>query len=889
MRNRGLFFLLGIIICSGVFAEGKSTSIEERVALKKIIEYWKEEEFSTAESQITAFFNKHPDSAYADTLLSMLGDLHFYKNNYSQSLQAYQKIQAETFLNQTAFNRLYCLYKLEQFSDAVACAEHFLSRQDRQLEKENIVLFLMGDSLFRSGKKEEDLSQKSQCYERAAGCFEQLIKSDFKEQTLPPLLEIYTDLKEWKKGVGVLNALASLHPQEKEGFLFRVAAMQLHYDRKESVETYRTIYLLKGPHASLAACNRIRLLFEQKRYKELLLSYEESLKYISLEDLNTVRYYIGSCLVVLKDYRLALAHLSQFIEAKGQNPLFLKSAYHSLALCAKELGDCKAFDRNLNRLTEQFPRSEEMASVLLMDIRLSKESKQFERAEKSLSMLIEQFPSHPDLEALLYEKGVLLLRMQKWGLAVCAFDRFLDAYPLSEKKPQALFRIIYCKKEEIAQALPESAQARRQDLMEILAVSLGEKDLFKEEEEKKLRLLLGKTLYELGKYAEAIDQFDAYLTKFSNDPSYAHVYDMLALCFERENKTVAFIECAEKACAASEASHLLETSKSGLATLHLKLYNAYLSLVQEAEEEKKLEYLELAAEHLFSSLDRVKKENCKWLASYYSQRFQEKGEETDLTRAIISLEHLLKLQGSVPLEMETESIKLSALYADAGRFSDAIVLLCNLNKEYESSPEEDWKYRRLALFKLGQVYEKIGDAAEACRVYDDLIQTAAHSHSYFGLAASLHKVKLEYKLLEEDADEEMLQDIFDRLKDLEVRRKLATEPWHLEAALTYIDLRVELAEEGEREALFSQLLSRMEENFSSEKYLAPQDQLPKQLAVYDQYMQFLNTEKLRLRALAAESPLKEELLKEVQENYCSLQEERGHELLKIRIAKRLEE
>ncbi len=897
MKNRWLaLFILCSSIQTPLFSAEKKSSAEENLALRRIAEYWKEGDFSTVKSQIKSFLAKHPQTSYADSLHSMLGDLYFKEKNYAAALDAYDQIKAEPFLEKTQFNHLYCLYQQKLFDDVATFGTTFLNEGKKNKAQENAARFQLADSLFHLGKTENDRAIKENLYKQALAHFELLSKTDYADQALYPSAAIYSHLKEYAKAASLFKALSSKYPDQKEVFLFQAATLQLHVDKNAAIDTFGEIYLLNGPQAPKAAYNQIQLLYEQKRYRDLLLIQEKALNYIPVEHLNTVRYYIGKSLFALKDYSNAIVHLLQFTDQKPTDAPLLKNAYLSLVVCAKETQDMPLLDRSVNKLTASFPNEEETAQAILMRAQLCREKGELEQAQQDLQTLISQFPHHTDRETFLYEQALLFSLSHQWENSSEAFYSFLQNYPQSSNKNQAYRHLITSQIEIAKSASPETKKIKKEELADTLAISLKEDNLFSTDEKKQMHLLLGKTLFEVGQTEEALTALESYVDQFSNDLSSSEAHLLIAYCYAKDLANISlFAHHAEKALALGQTP-----SKN----LRVQLYNAYLLMAKEASSDQKIQLVDQAANHLFLSGEIVKDANRQWLATHYFQRYQHcSSEEKEfyLKRAIVVLETLVGASNLTiseeRLEMEAEAIKLSQLYVEANRPSDAIDLLCSLDKHYASHPDFDWKYRRLTLFELGKLYEQTGNHSEALHTYNSLISTSTHAHSYFGAAAKLKKSKLAYSLLTQEqkqGQEAGLQEIYDDLKDLQIQRRLVTEPWHLEAALTYIDIKTSLAPEEEKLNLEQRLISQTLAQFASkadpevEHYLTAAGQFPEQFAVYQDYIQFLHIEKARLTALSEQKD-KANAFHRIQAQYNSLLEQPLDDQLKQRVEHRINE
>ncbi len=902
-----IFFTLCTSAHALVFANPKGGSLEESLALRRIAEYWKEGEYSTVKAQVKTFLAEYPNTAYSDPLNAMLGDLSFKEKKYADALTAYDLITGEEFQKKTQFNHLYCLYQQGIYHDVVPFANAFLKGGSGSKEQDNTARFQMADALFRLGKATEHPSARDELYTEALSHFKVLAQTNYAEQSIYPMAVIYARLKENGKAAALFETLAAKHPEQKEAFLFQAATLQLSVDKNAAIEIYGKIYPLKGAHASEAAFNQIQLLFEQKRYRDLLHAQEKAIPYISKEHLSLMRYYIGKSLFAVGDFQHAATHLQQFADSKVSDEKLLKSTYLSLVQCAKETHDLPLFDQTLKRLLDAFPKDEETSQALLLHARLHKEKGNFQRAQEDLRILIGLSPDHADRDAYLYDYALLFSESKQWAEGSKAFRQFISEFPKSHKKPSAYRHLLMCQIQEVKSAPAEMVRIKKQDLISTLVVTLGEKKIFSLDEKKQMRFLLGKIMFEIDHFEDALAELSDYVNDFPKDGNSANAYLMMAHCHLKQDfDPQLFTLHAEKALA-------LNPNLPQQGQLHLQLYNAYLFLAKKADDEEKLTMINQAANHLFHALDQpVKKENKFWLANHYFHRFQNtSSEEKELyfTRATSVLEQLLGLKGNQfhlaisenTLEMEAEAIKLSQLYAKANRYSDIVALLSALNNQYDQHPDFAWKYQRLALFDLAQGYEQIGDAPHALETYDYLISSSSHAHSYFGTAARLQKTRLQFSQLsprEKQHKSGAMQPIYDQLKDLQIQRRLFSEPWHLEAALTYVDIKTSLAAEEDKVVLNLHLVGQVLDNFSADndplvkQYLAPAEQFPDKLAVYEQYMQFLSAEELRLEGVISQQEhdlnRAREFHEKAQSEYNALMQQPLNDLLKNRVKKRIE-
>ena len=164
--------------------------------------------------------------------------------------------------------------------------------------------------------------------------------------------------------------------------------------------------------------------------------------------------------------------------------------------------------------------------------------------------------------------------------------------------------------------------------------------------------------------------------------------------------------------------------------LHLKLFNAYLSLSKNDK----------AAENLFESISlgygEVKRENQIWLGTTFTK--SSKAALKIPKRKSAHLEVYKNLFATIDLALEAETLKYVELLEDCDQ---KIALLQKLLEAQEQHPTEPWKFQRLALFQMAEAYEASNNVEKALETYELLITTSAYAPSYLSKAALLQKAR----------------------------------------------------------------------------------------------------------------------------------------------------
>lgn len=859
------FFPLVFLVSAPFCIDGseKPSALQESVVLRRIAEYWKEGDIGSVKTQIRTFLSSYSESSYRDQLNAMLGDIYFHEQNYKEALIAYDEILGKEFQHKTAFNRIHCLYTVGKFADAISLGKNYLKTDLLSKSQGNTLHFELADSYMRLAKVNDNPLAKEALYKEALVHAHVLLETAYADQILPALAEIYAFFKQENQAAVAFLKLAEKFPERQEEFLFQAASWQVHFNIKEAIATYEKIYRLNGTYASQAACNQMKLLFQTKQYKELLLAQEEALKHIPSDELPLMNYFIGKSLCALQSYSAAIVPLKLFASTPHADPELLKSALLSLMTCSKEAKDFGLFDQTLAHLKTSYPHEDETASALLIHAQHCKTKGDYAKAQADLKEMIALFPEHPQKEALFYDSAVLDAQQKHWSDGILSFRHFLRQYPNSLKKGAAWRHLTLCQIEDSKITTPLTEKIKQENLVLVLSQALEQPKVFSQIERKQLHYLLGKTQYLLERNEEALQTFSEYIADYPNDTSSANAHLMVAYTHLRNADQALFTLNAEKAL-------VLNPDHPSQGLLHLQLYNAYLNLAQIEAAEEKRSLVDKAADHLFLALDQpVKKENVRWLANYYTRGLYHSASEAQpiyFTRAVAVLEKLLGIHednyqleitaGS--LEMEAEAIKLSELYGKARKYQEKARLLQALNHIYDQTPDKTWKYQRLSLFELAKTYEKLGKVQRALQAYEFLIQSGSHATSYFATAARLNIALLQYaQIAAPEQHLSAVHKILDTLKDLHIQRKLVTEPAHLEAALCYIDIKSALVTRKEKIETTLKLMRQTRSSLTDledplvQHYFSAKEQFKDNFRLFHQYMQFFSAEEFRYEGMLA--------------------------------------
>ncbi|HPE85638.1 MAG TPA: hypothetical protein PLO43_05630, partial [Chlamydiales bacterium] len=200
---------------------------------------------------------------------------------------------------------------------------------------------------------------------------------------------------------------------------------------------------------------------------------------------------------------------------------------------------------------------------------------------------------------------------------------------------------------------------------------------------------------------------------------------------------------------------------------------------------------------------------------------------------------------------------LSELLAKRGEYQPKITLLKSLAARQNAHPEWEWKFQRHALLELAKTYERTGNLPSALSTYSFITETAKYSPSPLSYQALLQEARLRFTTMAEkqktEDNPEMIL-VLNNLKELQIKKHVATEPLHLEAAYDYARIRSELIAKDKRQERRLFFLKRFKEDFSpsddpiSQEYYTELQQNPEQNHIFQLYMRLVDAEILQLES-----------------------------------------
>lgn len=848
--KRNTFFLssIALLALSYLHADPDDPVFRESIELRQIADYWKEQEYTLAKERIYQFLEIYPTTVFKEQLYAMLADLFVKEKNYLAAIDFYQKIPFEKKSQTSFFHHVYCLYQLGLWEEVIAQAPHVMKHASTTKEQLDTMRFAFAEALMQTALKTEDSSHKKEVLLQAESEYKRLLSTRYACDSLYSLAHINVLLENPIQAANLYLMLAEKDSENKEQYLFQAGYLQMKIDPDKAIENLEKVCSLKKEKGSQAAHLLLQILFQQKEYSKLLIMREKLSDLIVSDPL--ISYYTGKSLYQTNNPDQAIFFLVQFLESPNIDTSYEKSAIITLISCAKITKNWSLLEENLEYLTHSFAQDTQTLDLILMYTQLCKQGENWGKMAEYSQKLLELSPDHPQKETLIYEQALCSVHEQNLSQAIQKILAFLENFPHSIYTKQAWRHLLNCCMQDLKQSPLDLYSTKQAVFITYATKALEKEELFSDEEKQKMHWLLIQSLFEQKQYQKSLDASEKYVEQYGSS---SDTYLFTALCQEHlKIDTLQIAENFEKALADPKSAHGRICNR--------KLYNLYLSAAQENFSEAL--FLK-AANCLFANIDEpVELNNLDWLAHFYYQQFEiAEKEKKDFyaKRAKISFEKLLD-HSALPVEswLELEVLKLCALYDYLGEKIKKVPLLSFLAQKQKELSSIDWKWQRRVLFELAISYQEQKRYEEAIKVYDTLIDSSKHVSSYYGSAALLEKARLQFSLLSSQERQEGSTDVIaicDALKEVQIRKKLLSEPLHLEAALEYIEVKACISSNPLERKL--ELLLQIRDDFSLaedpsvQHYLSTQDLFPDKMHLYQDYLSFIDLEIISIKAQLA--------------------------------------
>ncbi|MBP9841428.1 MAG: hypothetical protein KBC64_03265 [Simkaniaceae bacterium] len=850
----------------------QATTDEEAFLIRRIAEFWKDGDFAIVKMQIQEFFEKYPESALSDYFNGILGDLYLQENKAQEAFAAYTQIKDPEIYHKILINKLHCYYELGEYKKLAAEGLPFIGNTSPEFaHRKQELQFLIAEALFREALKETPSQTQISLAAQAKPFYETLLDSPYQEASEFALAEIHRILGDHQAAASLYLVLAEKHLREREDLLFQAATLQSSFAPEDAIHTFSKVIDGKGPRVNEARFNRFVLLFQTEQYRSIIDEFNLVSNHVPESYLPTFHYIVGKSYFSIGDSQNAIFPLSKYIFSQTEPSPQLKNALLIQMTVAQNIPDSALFKTALEKFELLFASDDEVPKAIFMYAMLCKTSGQREITQEKLELINQKYPTFEAQESFLFEYALLAHENGEWSKSHTALKSYLKQWPESPHT-EAAWKLFLSS--ALHKFQDEPALYSKEAFYKDLNRALNNENLFTHEELREYRLLLAKTAYDLSHYKEVLDYTHTYLltslTAEKDQEALAEAHYLAALCHHQlQSDAYAF-------CSHMEQAIQLNPTAYDTATTHLHLYNGYL---------QNKETVDLGAEHLFRAIQLggqpVKVENQLWLAdhyhtkviSYLNQHWSHTPHdspemETQMERSLLLYQGVLEKEGTLILfnesniSLEPELLKYAELQGKQGNLPYKLRLISHLIEEQSAHPDLKWSYKKHALFELAETYRISGEAEKAFETYNFIKNTSKQLPTTMGSVATYESAKIGFTLIDETARTETnpsVVNILNQFKELQIRRNIQSEPIHLEAALTYVEIRSSMLPSKDKITKQLFFLKRIKDEFSTtddpiaRDYHKARRSLPEKDALYSCYMKYIDSEMMRLEALEKKS------------------------------------
>ncbi len=853
---------------------------DEAFLVRRIAEFWKDQDYNTVREQITDFLEKYPNSTINDNLLGILGDLLLQENEYENALSMYQKIKSSDVLEKITINKLQCYYELNQFNKIIEEGEPWLTSPYQEIsDRIDELHFLVGEAYFRTAISFNDENKKIDYLAKAKPIYEKIINSSFNDPVTFALAEIYRLRNENEKAASLFKQLAKEHKEQKEELLFHAALAQSQFDKNLAIETFSEIIKDNSVLSKEAQLNRLILFFQENRFQDVIEAYQNIINKVDVEKQNELDYIIGRSYFAIEGYEQADKWLEKYISLSKKNTPEFKNTLLMQLNCAQHIKDENKYKSIIVTLKNHFPEDDQLPQAIFIHAMMLKEIGDFEGAESKIKQLLSNHLDFDDKETLLLEYGIISYNNEKWEQSRNAFSSFLSQFPDNENSKVA-WKYLLANSLNLLKYVEDNVEINytKQTFYEDLTKILETKNILSQNELKECLFLQGKTAYELDNCKDALKYLNNYLGQFHDDISTAQAHLLIALCHHKMGSDPQLF------CGHAETALKADPNLKDKSSIHLELYNAYLSIIETCSNnnDKKLFY-DMAAEHIYQAIELqelpIKLENKLWLANFYYNKISPhtKIYETDGTLPNDSDSFFYKRSKSLfekiliknteeqiininenETYLEWEIIKLTNFAGREKLYDKKIKWLTDLIEQQSKNEKWGWKLKQASLIELAKTYELSGRIEDAYETFKFISKSPDNNPSFESQYALLQSLRLQFMLTKPNHKMERNSEVLkalNELKELQIKKSPLSEPLHIEAALEYAWIRGQLSEDSDKAVRYLFFLNRIKEDFDNLEdpmiinYNAVLKENEEKLQIFNTYMSFLELEINRCEAI----------------------------------------
>ncbi|NGX31696.1 MAG: hypothetical protein K940chlam8_01072, partial [Chlamydiae bacterium] len=630
-------------LCVFLFSLGMLFANVEDLHFKRLIAFWKDQQYHILKPQIETFLDKFPTSTHHKMAKTMLAQLHMMDHSFALAIEIFESIpnleddpNAYELYLEALFQNKHYKKVLEKIQTIIEDTHYFSKTQHLLHLKTQSQL-----QLFVSQPHDEKISPLKEIEKDLA----QIKDEKYVIHALKAGLYIAQALDDTKKSIKYAKELAFC-VEDKYEYLFIEAIETAKIDSNLSILKLKKLAKFKHPFQEKALYNLLVLLFNEKKYEDII-ELKLFIKNFAKEDVPLFELYLAHSYLELKIYKKAKEQYKQVLHLPLEQEQ-KKTALVHLAICCFLTEDESLFAYALKNLKTDFPNEEKYKELTFGYAKLLVKNKLFYKAQKTFEELL-VFETFEKRNAVLLELAMLYFKQNEYTQCLSkAKDYLYHASCLTDQESLPVLQMyLSCtmkldQKQAInnLEHLKTLGKKLPQDFCENLDYALATL-YFETHAFKKAHPLLIKL--------ENISQ------KFSGNVHY-----LLALIEKKD--LISFTHHLEMAV--RENAYVDKHVE-----IHKNLFNAYLKLSQNKESlpsthfQKGQDLLDVATQHLLCAFEKdphsIKKDNLLFLADFLYKKTKTHPDLLSKTQHVFTI--LLKehsLENALEFDLKDKLCKL---------------------------------------------------------------------------------------------------------------------------------------------------------------------------------------------------------------------------------------
>lgn len=845
---------------------GSQYTNEQGLIIRRIAAFLDDKDEYLGEREIKKFLTAYPDSPLCEQLHSILGDLYVKNSLYEEALSQYANIQSEEYAAKIIVNKLQCHYQLSQYDEVISNGSLYTSGLKQiQANQKDQLSFLVGEGYFRAATLTSNKAKANEYAQLAIPLYESLTGSIYAHHIALPLAESYLSVNDYEKAASQFLKAANTQEKNQEEILSQCALAQSEFNTEAAIATLNRVIDMKGPLQKDAIVNRMILFFRDEKHDVVLNNISDVALVKGHEKEQMIHYIVGRSSFALNELALADEYLSSFIEKETSPSPQLKNALIMHLTSLQDTDQVEKANASMALLKRHFIQADVYSQALFMHARMMKKLGHTVIAESEYTELLSD-REFAHKEELYFELGCTAHANSNFKNCYDALSTYVSVYPNGDNSDQAHKLLFSAALKKLESDNEYGKAAFYKDLRKVACAHSVSNKIFSDQELRDCRMLSAKTAYELEKYTDAMQQLTSIIADYPSNQELAEAHLILGICSQNVDEDPAqFYQNMAKALS-------LDPKIANTPTLHLQLYNAYLSKAELILQKNAKETVsdttiaslhKSAAEHLYqaimSNCSEVKDKNIHWLAQTYFKSESEKDINRALSLYAMILEKDNKLISPQDNLADKEHLVLeyTSLLTKRNEHEKAKKILSEL-VEYQSTTDNVWNNKVEALGCLAEAYEQLGEKSDAVDTYAHMLSSYKDTHCH-----AIDKATIQYcKLVMDSMEQEYINprntaiiSMLSDLKNVQIQKVTSNDALHFQAALVYAKIRAQISESHLRDEEYAFYLSRIQSDYRAlndclvEQYyksIADNSQLQQ---VHAACMKYLNAEILRAQAV----------------------------------------